>query len=1060
LFKWPGANQRVLDDVNRFLSKETRGAVERDASMQLARRFDKYMPLLSQSLCDFFGDKYEVRKNRFEEREKIKKVAIATAFKETPEQKTSGVTKSKRTNDDENTISAGFRDEDYVGFSNFLELAMASGQVRIAAPASVEAVIWTFRASDVSFRKLEDIYSQSQAMGGVAWVFQISQLKLNALLGVTVPQIAEFLNAYFGSVNNISLSTGEDTSEEVTVNTTEENEAEEEEVTSTSEEIEVVAEEDLLSMIQMNLFEQYKDPEVGRLVIDLKRSGLRSREEELIRSYEELFSSHQLFAKTCWPHNEDQFDFAPQCALLTAGIWHDLSVSSEFLKMCVRNIHDNDLSYHGVLIKWAKILETSGLFSSSVLDIFTIIKATLLVYDENVPNTEFLNISTNYCLYNVEGFVVEHLSESIFSVQTRFSLVLCHLGVTYCQRPEDQTFPLPSDHWKQSEMESSLCIGSKVYLHSTGIKDPKGKIICQIADIVWAESQGNRDTDPPETGILLPGTGGYKKYVQYFAEKIVSRNPESGFSDTSYTNNNARYQELESLHTPELFLMSDTWAAASVPGMRKEFVFCELGGMTRPLLRTNWAANLNTSDQEKERLLNETFSFFSRDPETLEMLEVISPYVERAGLRNAMKILHQKYPETPDREETRNDNDTDSEKRKSMSGSGDNTTADETLASLSSKETGAVGRPGILGGRNRQLSTDTIKDETLWMAENNLEQLWAEEAEQEKAARMEDLAEVNDDSEEYIEDEENRDKDSRHLGAIGSSKPKSDEEEIIEGEKTPVVSETEPRARDNTEDRMDKLEAAVCNMATWQPVASDIISGNRDLIMQLSSRIEYLETTLDQMRLSQGRENGELKVSEDKESVKKSGRTYVRIMREGEEEDMAEVPTNSQGLLPQATVTALFPATTAIKFRVQSSSGGKTWRALLLEDDLYHPPGDTGWGDRVYTCTQPKKTSSDIPRSEAGSSSLVDPGPGPFSMGSLTPASSSLAGNIVSSSLVSPFMPSLGGIPPLPAHIWGTGGLGGGLGACHALGPLGQNIGSNPGPGAGAANYKGFGGNK
>ena len=224
-------------------------------------------------------------------------------------------------------------------------------------------------------------------------------------------------------------------------------------------------------------------------MIDLKRSGLRSREDELIRSYEELFSSHQLFAKTCWPHNEvgivatfwnrnfrfslqDQFDFAPQCALLTAGIWQDLSVSSEFLSMCVRNIHDNDLSYHGVLIKWAKILETSGLFSSSVLDIFTIIKATLLVYDENVPNTEFLNISTNYCLYNVEGFVVEHLSESIFSVQTRFSLVLCHLGVTYCQRPEDQTFPLPSDHWKQSSMESSLCIGTKVGYDMRGKFDP------------------------------------------------------------------------------------------------------------------------------------------------------------------------------------------------------------------------------------------------------------------------------------------------------------------------------------------------------------------------------------------------------------------------------------------------------------------------------------------------------------------------------------------------------------------------------------------------------------
>ena len=64
------------------------------------------------------------------------------------------------------------------------------------------------------------------------------------------------------------------------------------------------------------------------------------------------------------------------------------------------------------------------------------------------------------------------------------------------------------------------------------------------------------------------------------------------------------------------------------------------------------------------------------------------------------------------------------------------------------------------------------------MAETNLEQLWAEEAEQETAARMErmeDLAEVNDDSEEYIEDEEKTE--TRHLGAIGSSKPRSESPE-------------------------------------------------------------------------------------------------------------------------------------------------------------------------------------------------------------------------------------------------------------------------------------------
>ena len=73
------------------------------------------------------------------------------------------------------------------------------------------------------------------------------------------------------------------------------------------------------------------------------------------------------------------------------------------------------------------------------------------------------------------------------------------------------------------------------------------------------------------------------------------------------------------------------------------------------------------------------------------------------------------------------------------------------------------------------------------MAENNLEQLWAEENEQEKTKRMDDLAEVNDDSEEYIEDDNNPDKDTKQLGAIGSSKPKKEDND----------TETETEAENN-----------------------------------------------------------------------------------------------------------------------------------------------------------------------------------------------------------------------------------------------------------------------
>merc|ERR1712176_303881 len=79
-------------------------------------------------------------------------------------------------------------------------------------------------------------------------------------------------------------------------------------------------------------------------------------------------------------------------------------------------------------------------------------------------------------------------------------------------------------------------------------------------------------------------------------------------------------------------------------------------------------------------------------------------------------------------------------------------------------------------------------------------------------------------------------------------------------------------------------------------------------------------------------------------------RCYVKIAKEGAEHDIAEVPTNADRKLPQQTVKALFDGTSAIKYK--PSAVTSTWRALLLEEDLYHPP-EGEWGERVYICTQP-----------------------------------------------------------------------------------------------------------
>ena len=108
---------------------------------------------------------------------------------------------------------------------------------------------------------------------------------------------------------------------------------------------------------------------------------------------------------------------------------------------------------------------------------------------------------------------------------------------------------------------------------------------------------------------------------------------------------------------------------------------------------------------------------------------------------------------------------------------------------------------------------------------------------------------------------------------------------------------------------MDKLEAAVVYLAAWQPMASDIISGNRDLIVQLGARIEFLETALNQLTLNLATGNtaaaagpGAVRdaeagkeVAKEATGAKKGGRTYVKIVKDGEEEDIAEVPTNSDG---------------------------------------------------------------------------------------------------------------------------------------------------------------------
>ena len=74
-----------------------------------------------------------------------------------------------------------------------------------------------------------------------------------------------------------------------------------------------------------------------RFVKELRKFSIKTREAELLSSYDEIYSSQQLFQRSSWSHNEDMFATSAQCSLISAGILHDPNITSDFIAMCVKN---------------------------------------------------------------------------------------------------------------------------------------------------------------------------------------------------------------------------------------------------------------------------------------------------------------------------------------------------------------------------------------------------------------------------------------------------------------------------------------------------------------------------------------------------------------------------------------------------------------------------------------------------------------------------------------------------------------------------------------------------
>ena len=128
----------------------------------------------------------------------------------------------------------------------------------------------------------------------------MSQLNLQPPLGVTVPDIADWLSSYFGSLTNTMVSPHqkEDNLEEN------------------------IEEEDgnLMEMVQNDLHLQYEEATMQNCYRRLRRSSLANREADMICNFEDIFSHSYPFHQTAWPNDQNMFDFASVSSMLAVGI--------------------------------------------------------------------------------------------------------------------------------------------------------------------------------------------------------------------------------------------------------------------------------------------------------------------------------------------------------------------------------------------------------------------------------------------------------------------------------------------------------------------------------------------------------------------------------------------------------------------------------------------------------------------------------------------------------------------------------------------------------------------
>ena len=230
------AGQRELDGTLQWVANEGGGKEHVPSSH---RRIDKFLPLIMQSLTSFLmakaggrrdvagkESKEETRlskrqgvgnirtdergrhhESREEEQQRRRDPEPVQLEERQQQQNPTREQEDNSTRPSSSSSSLG----DLSSFGSWLELALASGRVSLPPSANVESVLWSLRARGTDLASLHGMW----AGGAFGWQLRVSQLNLQPPIGVSVPEVADWLGAFFNSLDSVADSQEEE--EEVLV---------------------------------------------------------------------------------------------------------------------------------------------------------------------------------------------------------------------------------------------------------------------------------------------------------------------------------------------------------------------------------------------------------------------------------------------------------------------------------------------------------------------------------------------------------------------------------------------------------------------------------------------------------------------------------------------------------------------------------------------------------------------------------------------------------------------------------------------------------------------------